>query len=55
MGGEIPSHHYTNHLENVDISQFTTKTLGRGSSLELEYPIQRQNTVLRYMSRFDAQ
>ncbi|KAI0234851.1 SEC14-like protein 2 [Lamellibrachia satsuma] len=48
MGGEIPSHHYTNHLENVDISQFTTKSLGRGSSLELEYPVQRQNTVLRW-------
>ena len=48
MGGEVPSHHYTNHLSNVDMSLFTTTVVRRGSSLVLDYPVQHPNSVLRY-------
>ena len=48
MGGEVPSHHYTNHLNNVDMSLFTTTVVRRGSFLVLDYPVQLPNSVLRY-------
>ena len=48
MAGPVPEKYYANHMENFDLKNFTTESIGRGSSLQLDYYIDKPGKVLRY-------
>ena len=48
MAGPVPKKYYSNHMDNFDLKSFTTATVGRGSSLQLDYDIDKPGNLLRY-------
>ena len=49
MGGQVPKKYYKTQLSCVDLTQFTKVTVGRGSSLELEYIVEKAGSVIRFV------
>lgn len=49
LGGQIPEKYYLKNItDNIDMSNFTTEDIGRGSSLKLEYPVSKPGSMIRY-------
>ena len=48
VAGPVPKKYYSNHMDNFDLKSFTTATVGRGSSLQLDYDIDKPGNLLRY-------
>ena len=46
-GGEVPQEYYLSTSSIEDLSKFTTKTIARRSSLELDYEVKIEGTILR--------
>ena len=47
-GGVVPESYYLKSaIENIDMSQYTTATVGAGGSLEIEVDVDKPNSVLR--------
>ena len=47
-GGEVPKENYLNAEEFVDLSTFTKATVGKGSSLQLDYEVKAMGSIIRY-------
>lgn len=47
MGGEVPEKYYVAKANFVDMSNFTTNTVGRGSSLQVDFDITVAGAILR--------
>ncbi len=50
MAGEVPKEYYGNYASNFDTTDFTNVSVGRGSSLQLDYQIDQPGKVIRYTS-----
>lgn len=52
MGGTIPEKYYRKKMltENNDLSKFTGVTVQNGSSLQLDFPVSVEKSLLRYAS-----
>ena len=51
MAGEVPKKYYASHL-SIDRSNFTAATVGRASSLQLDFHIDEPGKLLRYFLSF---
>ena len=47
MGGKIPESYHVAKSNFVDMSNFTTGTVGRGSSMQVDFDIAVANSILR--------
>ncbi len=47
MAGDVPKEYYGNYVSNFDTKDFTTVTVGRGSSLQLDYQINEPGRIIR--------
>ena len=47
MGGKVSKEYMTRKDNFVDMTDFTTVTVGRGSSLQLDYEILEHNCAIR--------
>ena len=49
MGGKVPEkYRIENFMENVDMSNFVTVTIQRGSSLQLDFEVEQANSMIRF-------
>ncbi|XP_046560248.1 SEC14-like protein 2 [Haliotis rubra] len=52
FGGEVPESYYVQQI--TDLSGFTESTIGRGSSLQVDYEIKVKNSAIRWQFKTDG-